>query len=968
MYDDSHNNLDENGEIEANKELEAKRHAEAILASGFDAVHQYNSKDVDAINKRAKNQINNTNKKTNEEKSTSSLDEKNDELKSSDDKDKNNENQDKKEEPNNNKKFNASDLLNSVNPIAKLKAKLMTIKASLMLIGIIAHIFGIVLLIVLFLIIFDVLMNSISSFFGIVEDTNDENALTINDKYLYDEDGNPYSKDELVEMLKKDNECSITIFSTISDFFSTINGKFGTGNFCAYSRYVSKSIDKLEEENPGLKMDRSLLLSGMFYGYASQPNNLEYINPSSIPDSVEAVDHYKSLIDMLQDGLLTKADVDEMINAAVADHTHNYYQWKIVDEYDRNGNIVRSTGYCEEHETSDVKYSLLRWQMFMRYGKDVVDTYDFLMKRKKSYLESSEECNGTISDSVLMQKLAQSGGVAVLDDSVGKAKEFLSEYGIPQNLELFEQKATTEGYTKDVLQPYSYKDKSANFDYRTGYVYKEFPYFEQAYNSGQTTLEYDDAITPKIIETLITQVVEKKTYMNEILNLEDQDNPAYFQQLGQIWSSVKGAYCSEYVPLPFNEIQVVVEDCDGRELGTTNFKDYIMGVAYGEVSNSGDDYVKSEMVAAISYALARRNNYSKLSASQNKIVMKSGNCDQVYCSMALGCSSIKSNLDCGGFKCTSYHPGLNYTFYHGAAGDALIQKYSQLYDEASQFLLVKDGSVFSAGYVSTVQNKWKELSDSGMSFTQIMQQTYGPDGAELVRCENLDEEGNLTSDVNETTNNSDAEVYGQGSYNNENVTIKKVGNTTNDIYNKKAPDLGKFYGYSYNDEPAGRNITINPKWVNANIVNVDSDWGNSYRVNVQAKNNYEMAFKNISNILTNGVVLSDGSVCKYKLDDLQGGNTFEQRKTTSGYFSDESYGITQSWNYNKSYTINGKIYMPYSKNSTITDYNDFVNALGKEEDCRNVNYILYKYAYSPAGFSWSRYEEIYDGSTFTINY
>ena len=935
---------------------------------GFSSAPTVNKTDVDAINKRATNQSDHSStfRKRAEEskkKSKSKNSDLGDKEGLEDSNNSNNKNKDKdnksktgKSEKSKGKSESATDLIFKKSGI---KGKIAKLKIKLIIAGIVLSIIGGIFLIAVIGAAYDALLDSISTFFGINENDPEESLLNKKEYLVDGTTGEYYSTDELVAMLKEDNQCSITIFSGVKDFIDMIDGTMD--NFCTFTRYIQKRIEKWEKKHSTLTLDRALVISGLFYGYAAQPDYTQYIDSYNAPYTVSASEHYESLMDILKTGTLTREDLDAMIDNAIANHTHPYYQWNVVDYYNKKGKLVKSVGYCNMSTQEDVTYSLLRWQMFLRYGKDVVEQYDYLMKKKKTWEATSEECNGTVDDATLLAKVAASGAPEYELDyaSINLARNDL-KLGNPPNMELFEQKATTEGYEKDVLTPHVSNYGTVIFNYVDGFAYKRFPYFQRAYNSGATTLSYDDAITPKVIESLIHHSEGKKTTMNEILGFVDQDNPMAFSNFGTMWSSVRGAYCKDYVAVPFNEIEVLVKDCDGRDIGKTNFKDYIMGVAYGEVSDKHDDYVKSEMVAALSYALARRNNYTKVPT----ITMRSGNCDQVYCSMAKGCSSIKSTLDCGGFPCTSYYPGLNYSFYHGAAGDALAQKYSRLYDEASQFLLVKDGHVFSAGYVSSVQNRWYEMASSGMSFTQIMQETYGPEGAELVRCENLDNPGNSS------TNNStaiDDNSMGNGP-SSESIAIKKVGNTINDVYDRVSPDLGKFYGYSYNDDPAGRDITINPQWINANIISLDTNWGESYRVNTQAKVNFQIAYKNINNILTNGVKLSDGTVCKYTADHLRGGTTFEQRKTSSGLFSESSYGITQSWNYNMSFTINDKIYNPYSKGSTKSDYIDFVTALGKEEDCRNINYVLYKYAYAKAGFSWGRYDDIYDGSLFRIDY
>ena len=51
-------------------------------------------------------------------------------------------------------------------------------------------------------------------------------------------------------------------------------------------------------------------------------------------------------------------------------------------------------------------------------------------------------------------------------------------------------------------------------------------------------------------------------------------------------------------------------------------------------------------------------------------------------------------------------------------------------------------------------------------------------------------------------------------------------------------------------------------------------------------------------------------------------------------------------------TVNGKDYRPYNTRD-LSEYLEFVDAIGgKEENCKNVNYILWAYAYKDAGFVW----------------
>ena len=90
----------------------------------------------------------------------------------------------------------------------------------------------------------------------------------------------PKAIDELVEGLKQDNTCNkITFWNGIWDWFDRLDGKFGS--VCAYLRYIEKQETSLEEENPGLQLDRSLIIASIFYGYASQPGYSQMENPDA---------------------------------------------------------------------------------------------------------------------------------------------------------------------------------------------------------------------------------------------------------------------------------------------------------------------------------------------------------------------------------------------------------------------------------------------------------------------------------------------------------------------------------------------------------------------------------------------------------------------------------------------------------------------------------------------------------------
>lgn len=841
------------------------------------------------------------------------------------------------------------DSISEAGVFGDIKAKLRKMKFTLILVGIFVAIFLIVFLISLFAGIIEVALNSISMYFGISEVDTDNNlsidqadGLMTNDNLLFDENGKPYTMEELVDTLKEDNACSETFWNSIADWFDGLDGRYS--DMCSYLRYIEKYITEIEEENPGVKLDRSIIISTIFYGYATQTPAGFYDDPSAVTDTLYA-SHYEMLIDVLKNGKLTTTDLEKIIDNTLADTSYTYYEWIVETKTDKEGNVTEGIGKCVGKKVKDTRYSLKKWQIFMRFGELASQTWEEDQTDQKSLAGSHEECTGEVSEAELLERVRTASGSdnVSLDGSVTSAINYLKNVK-STNLTLFDQKAEVSGHTKDIFQNYVSSNKTIVFDYKNGFAYNEFPGYKEAFQDPQIELEYDDAITPKEIESTIEYIVNKKTDMNEVLDFDDQDDPyKYLGSYNGYSSVITGAYCGDFLTAPLDQINVRITDCDGAYLRTTTMKEYITGVAYREVSDTEDDYVKAQMMAAINYALNRRGNYAKGTTIQ----MKSGNCDQAYCPMREGCHGKTASLICyhksdgTPVNCTSYIPGKGSSNNTPASNQERISRYEAYYEEVSDFLLIdKDtGKIATAEFKDWRQNEWYEKAKKGMNFTQIIQESYAASGEnyELIRCSTYDETPNSSE-----TQNSSSSGYGNG---------------PSSDYPKISPSKGKFYGFAYQDIDGGKEIKVDPKWTSNNIVTVNSNckeagWIQNYNVNVQAKGNYEKAFKNVCNILTNGIKLSNGKTCTYTLKDLQGGETYSPRKTLSGGISDVSYGITQDWNYNKKITINGKTYQPYGHARNIEEYQNFIKALGNEENCTNVNYILYKYAYKDAGFQW----------------
>ncbi len=839
-----------------------------------------------------------------------------------------------------------------------IKQKFKKVKIILIIIAVFVGLLIVAFLAVAIMTAIDNLTLGLSSFFGVPEATTEESGdipgLYTDDQYLFNENGEPMSREELISYLDENSDCNGNIWTNISDKWNSLwDSKIG--DVCELIRYVKKEA---EDKN----VDQALIISTIFYGYDTRPRVEDYINSSDAPEQVETLKHFESLREILQDKNTTikRSEISKIIDNAHAKADSYYYTWVISEEKDGDGNVTSVTGKCVRKDTIVDKYNLDKWKVYMRFGENAAAKFDEVVLKEKNFEASSDECKDTDGEYTKEQlekqvsRVAKSYGEGVsahLDfGSVESARDALEKPDATGS-EIFYQAANTETKTKDYFESY----QGIEFDYKNGYAYQHFPSFGPSMEPdgeyyGKVKIEYDDIFTPKEVEQLILNIVDRKKNMNNALLREDPDEEEdYVAQLGGYTGVPTGANCQKYLTASLNEIKVKLTDCLGKYLDTVTFEDYIIGVANGEVSNKNDDYVLSEMVAAISYALNRRNNYTK----GTTIEMKSGNCDQVYCSMLRGCTMVPTPY--GSFtNCHSYYIG------GSKKSPELYSKYQALYEIASDYLLIKNDAPFSAHYVNTSQNRWYDKASRGMSFTQIMQEEYQNEGATLVRCSDGDSE---PSDPSIPPDDGD-----------------RTGGKATAEYPSVAPDLGKFYGFSYKDGSDNTHVTINPEWKDANLATIrpscdgNSDFAKmSFTVHKNAIKSFQKAFSNICKILTKGVKISSGEVCHYTTNDLLDGTVFIERKTSMGTFDSHAYGIAQDWNYSKKITVNGKTYTPYNTRD-LAEYKEFVNAIGGEEKCQNVNYILYSYAYKDAGFNWggnygrNGHSGTFDGKLFELKY
>ena len=206
--------------------------------------------------------------------------------------------------------------------------------------------------------------------------------------------------------------------------------------------------------------------------------------------------------------------------------------------------------------------------------------------------------------------------------------------------------------------------------------------------------------------------------------------------------------------------------------------------------------------------------------------------------------------------------------------------------------------------------------------------------------------------------------------------VDSGGNTAcnkNGKYTQCSPSRGVFGSFPYYDsEPnstSNRNsLEMDPVWKKNNLTSISKTCSNGLKmywtVHVKAKSTFQKAQDKICQITTTGI---DGII--YDKEDIRfNGTTVIRFISNSKSISNHAYGLAIDINADGKYTIDGKTYTPYGRD--INQYNNFVKALGNENDTRNINYVLWVKIFKPLGFTWGRNwsASSYDGMHFEIDW
>lgn len=431
-----------------------------------------------------------------------------------------------------------------------------------------------------------------------------------------------------------------------------------------------------------------------------------------------------------------------------------------------------------------------------------------------SWNSTSTQCNGTMSIDEL-KTIYTDGDFD--EAAINNAHNFYINRNITGTVDTDIYKQYAENY--DNLTPDTFKDKTITyslfsggvknakmnvaFDYKFGFGHNEFPGYSQAeHDSNRPLVVYDTLLTPKQIENVIQEALDKKDELNDVLLFNGQNNEISYYTAGSREAiKAMGANCGKYLSAPYENITVHVNDCDGNPLLSTDVKDYLIGSLYGEIGyNTNDDYVITQGIANLSFLMGRSNNYSK----GNDITIRSGNCDQLYCSPEKGCHSQTAGIQCGSSvgNCTSYLPGTGsnggYWAGHTPMTSEQYSKYSTLVDTVMDYLIVNDkGTVETVQYNSTASVNWENEAKSGQDFQTILSNHYT--GTTLIQCSEGNPTNNITTAQNVCNNyikeydkdfNNKVVEIAENKIKNNNKTYDNSSNFVKEVLNETYKELG----------------------------------------------------------------------------------------------------------------------------------------------------------------------------------
>lgn len=557
----------------------------------------------------------------------------------------------------------------------------------------------------------------------------------------------------------------------------------GISSNCEFADTINKAIKSTEEEYAAYDLDLSpgLVVSTIINTYGS--GDAKTTDDSGNTRDVAGAVPTEVLNDIIKQGLLDAYDIKEIIDAMTMHKSFWYYTCSMTSSVLYDSDCNRAEEYIDDMELvteetellrgkkctmsfyDDVYYDEEKFKLYLRYGKDVANLYQFVVSHNESKIYTCPECYEhitgntfdpeTIDDSIFMKSAdidsdTEDDVTINIDGSIFKKLDST----FSENLfTLFTGNVRT--FLDNIfisLKSIIREDiTSKSYDYYNGFVYNNYKVL-QSYEK--------DIYLPKTIEKRIETILSYSTIENQIYGTNEEDIGTGSKGLGKVNQDIKHeeVFCSKkqscdcpngnitpgitftgrYISNGVCNILASAEDaanvrlvaCSDKYYGRLpggyemrngkafaknliTWSEYIKGVATAEIgAGSPLESVKFQMLIGQTYALNRfTEGSSKFYQDGDEIVVTIGTCAQSYKN-----PEVAGNLD------TAYP------------------------DIKEKLLVDSDGTITYSAYRSSLQNEAKSQAKSGKKFTEILDSPYvrsykkgGSDysTAQVMECGNL---------------------------------------------------------------------------------------------------------------------------------------------------------------------------------------------------------------------------------------
>jgi len=526
------------------------------------------------------------------------------------------------------------------------------------------------------------------------------------------------SQEEIEELMSNADEymCKQGFLDGIRHIFGIWN--IDNGDQCELSHYIDHLIKTKEKDTRIETISPGYFMTALYYAFDTQnrdENGDLYLNPNDFIENNGSTEEAQEVNDL--DAITTILAAKVYKQDDLVDLLDNYILHENLSGSDRyvkraDGSFSLVKGYyyrvwtyfppttpggkgywaCVDHTSSKYEVDEKKYKLYLRYGQKVVDEYVNELNENTAYDKTSSECQIW-------------------------TKHDLSKYETmadPDTLENDNAKITIS---------------SGTYGYDSGFIFTTYPKYDTKY-SIDNKVDYDYKVD-KDIEQIIRNTETRQDYTNYILGY-----PSNVKTELSI-SGYGGTSCTYNLDgVDMSNIKVKLlhgksdvpgvnrfDPIEGQEL--IDFERYILGVVYGEVGGFSDETLRTQAIAARSYALARVKAMSGLSLTEENgqwiLTMRNSNEDQAFCDPDKGCSRCEGyntvftkGTEPSGAVCKEWKPAL----------PTEHQIRNALKEVEGMIITDSSGKPVHASYNSTIQKGWEEQAKQGKDYVEILRNQY----------------------------------------------------------------------------------------------------------------------------------------------------------------------------------------------------------------------------------------------------